>query len=316
MYTREINIEDFGGNPTLTVEVPETRLMQLYSSSGNNLIDNSNVVAQTQNNISTITIAKVNYPDEFFPLTLVCIDIDDTTSSKQLFDLTRTSYPDNDDRVAIGRKGHTCVNVKYEDFSRYMTDSLGFLPKNPFNWNINPLIARDKLDLMSKEQQEGLDLSVIHIQDIETGSKAYTQPQYSYDGIIQLYGMRVDNLTQHYSISLSSYHWRGTGRGEVMRIGGIGPGSDVPNIYAPIDVPVFMFGNVDKSISLSNINGWNPPAFVITPNNRTITIKGENLKPSSLYMIIFDWTSAYGIMDQTLSYVSYRGYTTAISDLQ
>lgn len=316
MYTQTINISDFT-NGQVTATIPGCVSIQVYSYSGSSLIDNNMALITSDQSGTYVTLFKENYEDSLFPLVIVGVDEGDSITSADLFGMTRTTVPDSNDRIAIGKRGKTCVNVEYPEISRYMTESLGFLSSNPIEWSINPKIAQQKLGIVSREYVIDIDSSAIHCdRNRHYNSKSGIQPVGSYSGTVTLYGMRVNNLVQHYKVALSAFSWRGLGRGEFYKITSLGPGSDIPDIYCPIDVPVFMFGNTDKTVNIASNSGWYPPMFIVTPMNRTMKFGLNYLDPGCLYLVILDWTTASGIPQMDLVFTNYYGKTYAIGDMQ
>lgn len=317
MYNITIQTTDFDQYGNCEVTLPNNLVfIQIYSSNGDSLLDNCN--ATLTNNYLGLSID--NFITADFPLTIIGLDDNDAVKAFDLFDATRTSSIAQDDLLAVGKKNYPCRTIKANDLYTYMADNLGYLSTNPLQWVINSEKAQQKLNLYSKEQFINIDKQAFHINTERYYSTVTSiQPVGSYDGTVNLFGMRVNDTIQYYKINMHGFHWRGLGRGEFYKLLMIGPGSPVQgarSIFAPTDIPVFMYSDYSKSIDINSTNGWFPPMFIITPVNKTIAMGDKQLEPSTLYLVIFDWTTANGIPDESASNLHYSGKAMTISDLQ
>lgn len=317
MYNITIQTTDFDQYGNCEVTLPNNLVfIQIYSSNGSSLLDNCN--ATLTNNYLGLSID--NFITADFPLTIIGLDDSDAVKAFDLFDATRTSSVAQDDLLAVGKKNYPCRTIKATDLYTYMADNLGYLSNDPYKWVMNSEKAQQKLNLYSKEQFINIDKQAFHINTERYYSTVTSiQPVGSYDGIVDLMGMRVNDTIQYYKINMYGFHWRGLGRGAFFKLLMLGPGSPVQGarrIFAPTDIPVFMFADESKSIDINSTNGWFPPMFIITPTNKTISMGDQQLEPSTLYFVIFDWTTGSGIPDESASNLHYSGKAMTISDLQ
>lgn len=314
MFVTEI--QDFAGVKTITVD-NKVRKIELYNSVGDSIIDNCNAMITFSSSGNAIVLQRLNFLTTDFPLKLVAIDSTDSTSAITLFDLYATSNVPLDYNIAIGKKGELCRCVRISDLYQYMASNLDYLSSNPRNWNLNTDVACDKLDIYSREHFESIDRSAQHV-SINDNNFGYVgnldlARYYSCDGVVAVRGKRINELTQYYSITLNNFYWRGSGRGDTLKVTSFA-GSQFNFLMTPLDVPVIMFPYSAQTID-GSINGWCPPAMIITPYNRSYTIANQTLDANSLYVIVFDYYAGNGIPTISGTF-AYSGSTGAIGNIQ
>lgn len=291
--------------------------IDIYNASGQLLTDNCNACLQFSDSNNILVLEDRNFVSTDFPLKAVALDSADTSGSVTLFNLFKTSNIPTAFNVAVGKKNELCRNIRIADLYKYIAENLDYLSSNPYNWNLNEAVAREKLDVYSKEETlnitrqyvcAGFDGHQGQVTGIDLSEYC------SCCGIVDISGYRTEEMVQFYKIKLKNFYWRGLGRGEFLKVMSF-EGQEFSFLQKPIDVPVFISPYCTQTIDSLSSTGTAPPMMIITPYNRNYSMGGSLLDANSLYLVVFDYYFGIDIPVIQGTY-EYLGSTGAIGNIQ
>ena len=309
-------IEMFAGTKYTSLGKDVTKV-DIYNASGQLITDNCNACLQFSDSNNILVLESDNFVSTDFPLKVVALDSTDTSGSVTLFDLFLTSNIPTTFNVAVGKKNELCKNIRISDLYKYIAENLDYFSSNPYNWNLNEQVAQDKLDVYSKEETLNITRQYVYASFDEHQGQVTgidLSEYYSCNGIVDISGYRTEEMVQFYKIKLKNFYWRGLGRGEFLKVMSL-EGQEFSFLQKPIDVPVFISPYCTQTIDSSSSTGMAPPMMVITPYNRNYSIGSNQLDANSLYLVVFDYYSGYGIPEIQGTY-EYLGSTGAIGNIQ